>query len=216
MTTTSSEQTEHYATAPFEWVGGELCLDFVNTAAWEGSRSHSDRFVSLARVGQFGEEAGVITAAQRRELSARSAEQSARDLARILAVRRVLQSTFRAIADDGTLSPRELDAFNEYLRRALSTFELVPHADGFALAPSADDPVATIAAAVVWSAAKLLSDAESLAHLRLCGSETCGWQFVDRSRNRSRRWCNMRDCGNRAKARRYYARHRGATDATGA
>jgi predicted RNA-binding Zn ribbon-like protein len=32
----------------------------------------------------------------------------------------------------------------------------------------------------------------------------CGWLFVDESRNGSRRWCSMKDCGNRAKARRHY------------
>jgi predicted RNA-binding Zn ribbon-like protein len=43
--------------------------------------------------------------------------------------------------------------------------------------------------------------------LKACRSETCGWAFYDRSRNHSRTWCDMSDCGNRAKARRYRARH---------
>jgi predicted RNA-binding Zn ribbon-like protein len=211
MTTTTSDQTEHYATAPFEWVGGELCLDFVNTTAWERARSHGDRFVSLERVAQFGEEAGLISTDERRSVSDRSVEQSSQDLARALKVRRVLQSTFRAIASNGALSAKELEVFNDHLRRALSSFELVADESGYSLASASSDPVARILAAVVWSAARLLGDADELARLRLCGSDTCGWQFVDRSRNHSRRWCNMRDCGNRAKARRYYARHRGAS-----
>jgi len=41
----------------------------------------------------------------------------------------------------------------------------------------------------------------------------CGWLFFDASRNRSRRWCNMEDCGNRAKAKRHYARERVQTPA---
>jgi predicted RNA-binding Zn ribbon-like protein len=44
--------------------------------------------------------------------------------------------------------------------------------------------------------------------LKACPDETCGWAFYDRSRNRSRTWCSMSACGNRAKARSYRARHR--------
>lgn len=42
--------------------------------------------------------------------------------------------------------------------------------------------------------------------LRECAGEDCGWLFLDTSRNRSRRWCDMGDCGNRAKAKRHYRR----------
>ncbi|HEV2391667.1 MAG TPA: CGNR zinc finger domain-containing protein [Verrucomicrobiae bacterium] len=42
--------------------------------------------------------------------------------------------------------------------------------------------------------------------MRLCQGDTCGWLFVDSSKNHSRRWCDMRDCGNRAKARRHRAK----------
>ena len=44
--------------------------------------------------------------------------------------------------------------------------------------------------------------------LKACPNDTCHWAFYDRSRNRSRTWCRMSVCGNRAKARSYRARHR--------
>jgi predicted RNA-binding Zn ribbon-like protein len=43
---------------------------------------------------------------------------------------------------------------------------------------------------------------------RQCAAPECGWLFLDASRNHSRRWCRMSDCGNRAKARRRYQRRR--------
>ena len=43
---------------------------------------------------------------------------------------------------------------------------------------------------------------------RMKACPACGWAFYDRSRNRSRTWCTMAICGNRAKARSYRARHR--------
>jgi predicted RNA-binding Zn ribbon-like protein len=44
--------------------------------------------------------------------------------------------------------------------------------------------------------------------MKACRAEDCRWAFYDRSRNRSRAWCSMRECGNRAKARSYRARQR--------
>jgi predicted RNA-binding Zn ribbon-like protein len=50
----------------------------------------------------------------------------------------------------------------------------------------------------------LLSDA--LARVRACGADSCRWLFLDTSKNHTRRWCNMKVCGNRAKARRFQER----------
>jgi predicted RNA-binding Zn ribbon-like protein len=44
--------------------------------------------------------------------------------------------------------------------------------------------------------------------MKACAAEDCRWAFYDRSRNRSRTWCSMAECGNRAKARTYRARQR--------
>ena len=49
------------------------------------------------------------------------------------------------------------------------------------------------------------------ARVRICEAPDCEWLFYDTSKNRSRRWCDMRQCGNRMKARRHYRRlQRGA------
>ena len=64
---------------------------------------------------------------------------------------------------------------------------------------------------VVWNefqraeAAELFSRPEPLP-LKRCIGRNCGWFFLDTSRNKSRHWCSMTDCGNRAKARRHRAR----------
>ena len=60
------------------------------------------------------------------------------------------------------------------------------------------------------SAADLLvsSDAE---FIKDCGDPTCRWLFLDTSKNHTRRWCDMKTCGNRMKARRHQARSQGAS-----
>ncbi len=60
---------------------------------------------------------------------------------------------------------------------------------------------------VVWSAAELLTS-EAVKRVGQCADEKCGWIFWDSSRNKTRRWCDMKDCGNRAKFRRHYQKTR--------
>ncbi len=65
--------------------------------------------------------------------------------------------------------------------------------------------VAADAAGAVLLAAARLADAGAWARVKLCAAETCRWAFLDESRNRSRSWCSMDVCGNRAKARSFRA-----------
>jgi predicted RNA-binding Zn ribbon-like protein len=64
---------------------------------------------------------------------------------------------------------------------------------------------------VARSAADLLTSQEQ-SRVRECAASDCGWLFLDLSRNRSRRWCDMETCGNRTKARRHYARSKQEQD----
>ena len=55
-----------------------------------------------------------------------------------------------------------------------------------------------------------LATSSGVTRVKECASDNCNWLFLDVSKNRSRRWCDMKDCGNRAKARRHRARSRSA------
>jgi predicted RNA-binding Zn ribbon-like protein len=70
---------------------------------------------------------------------------------------------------------------------------------------SATDGLEQILFAVLTSAAELLAS-DRLKRIRECASADCTWLFIDMSRNRTRRWCDMKGCGNRMKARRHYRR----------
>ena len=56
---------------------------------------------------------------------------------------------------------------------------------------------------IVWSAVELLRS-EGLERVGECAGADCRWLFIDRSRRHNRKWCDMGDCGNRAKVRRHY------------
>ncbi|MFI5801706.1 CGNR zinc finger domain-containing protein [Streptomyces sp. NPDC051561] len=80
-----------------------------------------------------------------------------------------------------------------------------------ALAPSPELPPARHALATLAIAWTEIGTTGDIARLKRCAEHACAWVFWDTSKNRSRRWCSMRVCGNRTKARRYAAK-RATTD----
>jgi predicted RNA-binding Zn ribbon-like protein len=73
-------------------------------------------------------------------------------------------------------------------------------------------PASMIPDRLVVAAVELVRTVE-LRQLRACPVDEggCGWLFLDRSRNGSRRWCAMEDCGTRAKIRKLSERRRATT-----
>ena len=103
-------------------------------------------------------------------------------------------------------SPQHLAVLNRALADALPHRRVVQSGRGFSLGWDDTDDLRRMLWPVALSAVELLAG-DHAAPVKLCGMrETtgCSWLFVDESRNGSRRWCSMKDCGNRAKARRHY------------
>jgi predicted RNA-binding Zn ribbon-like protein len=195
--------------AEFEWVGGRTSLDFTNTVSWHPDSLRRERLERYEHVLDWGVGAGVLTADRARELAAAaelSPEGASRALERALLVRELLHRLFVAVADGKEPEPGLVHSFNGLLARSLGHLCLTDAADSLAWQTSRDDLDAVLHP-VIWSAAQILSSGDR-ALLRRCANDVCGWVFVDESRNKRRRWCDMRDCGNRAKARRHYARRR--------
>lgn len=69
--------------------------------------------------------------------------------------------------------------------------------------PAPADPVATALAVLAADAVDLATGG---ADIRICSADDCGLRFVDASPRRTRQWCSMSRCGNRAKARAHYER----------
>lgn len=188
----------------FSFSGGWLCLDFCNTADGDIRGEWTENLREYGDLVLWGREAGSITEDEASRLL-RSASERPEDadqtLQKARALRRVIYDVFSAVAD---AQQPQLSAFNTALGEAAAHVQIVTTSDNFNWdwpGESLEKPLWP----VIWSAAELLlSDKRAL--VRECGSETCSWLFLDTSRNHSRRWCDMKGCGNRAKARRHYAR----------
>lgn len=68
--------------------------------------------------------------------------------------------------------------------------------------------LATDPLGVIGTAAVALAGDGRWDRVKICPADDCRWAFYDRSKNRSRHWCSMAECGGRAKSRTFRARHR--------
>ena len=208
------------AGTPFKLVGGRVCLDFINTVSGRlpnrdaAGRNYADviRNEWVAGFGdlvRWGRVAGLVSPAEAAALvrSARGAPaKAARVVARARAVREALYRLFVAVTHRWRPEAADVEVLNRELSRARTRERLRPGARGFGCTWEAD-PAALdrVLWPVVRSAAELLLSDE-LARVRRCDGADCRWLYFDTSRSRNRRWCDMADCGNVAKARRYRLR----------
>jgi predicted RNA-binding Zn ribbon-like protein len=143
-------------------------------------------------------------------------------LRRARALREALFAIFSAVAGGDVPGATDLETLNDELKRAMGHARIVAGQGGDPIRPGsvrgkhagyrwgwegAGDDLDQILWPVARSAAELLTD-DSLARVRECDAGNCAWLFLDTSRNRSRRWCDMTVCGNREKAQRHYRRIR--------
>lgn len=206
--------------AQVKLVGGQLCLDFVNTVDGRGSyspRSNSpsgnnvlgDKLGNYSDLVEWSQHAGIITAPESRRLieeGRRSVTEAAKVFERAVALREALYRIFKARLTGGMPRSIDLDIVNDELQRARSHERLTRAGDGFKwewVGPGA--ALDRMLWSIAHSGAEYLT-AGDLSRLRECGGEECGWLFEDTSKNRSRQWCLMQDCGNLEKVRRFRAR----------
>jgi len=191
---------------------GHLALDFANTISRrEAPDASRERLTHYGRLVSWGREAELLTEKEEKRLRAEAFERpraAVAALRRAVALRESIFELFVALARGERAPERALDAVNAALPDALATLRL--RADGTRFSwrfAHGDADLAPILAPIVRAAADLLTS-DDLARVRECGSDTCFWLFLDRSKNGTRRWCDMKVCGNRAKARRHYHRER--------
>jgi predicted RNA-binding Zn ribbon-like protein len=195
---------------PFEFSGGALCLDFANTFGnrpqGNGETLHTPRDLV-----HWGVAAGLLDSFDRRR-SRRgpggAPTGTADPFDRAIALRESLYRVFSARASGGSPDRSDLDVLNGHLARALKHLRLETDESGYRWDwNGSPEPVDRVLWSVARSAAELLTS-EELDRIRECASDRCSWLFLDFSRSRRRRWCDMKTCGNRAKARRHYQRRK--------
>jgi predicted RNA-binding Zn ribbon-like protein len=182
-------------------------LDFVNTVDNRPAPSRRDLLAAYEDLVAWSLQAEVLNGREAealRILARRRAQQARRVLSEARRLREALYRVFSAIAAGFRPESADLDALNDRLPALLARSRLVRTPEGYTWTYSdGPDRLDRMLWAVMQSALGLLLAKDELPRLRECASATCGWLFMDRSKSRRRRWCNMQVCGNRAKVRRF-------------
>jgi predicted RNA-binding Zn ribbon-like protein len=190
-------------------IGGQLCLDFANTANNHGRADMKEYLLDYTALLGWARHARALGAADARQLAAEAGARpthAARALGRARDLRDALYRLLSAVAAGNRIAPNDLATFNAAVTLLPRQIELAATPAGLDWIWGAAERMELPLYPVIWSAAELLTSPKR-ALVRECQGRECTWLFLDTSRNRSRRWCSMEDCGNRAKAQRHYARY---------
>ncbi len=189
---------------------GDPCLNFANTRELRKGRQpqeflhgYADLLVFSRRVGLHGESKMVQL-----ELMAKKHPRLARaSFIRALELRESIYPAMTRVAEGKVPEAALLGRLSKLWRTAVASSELVCRQGDYRI----DWKIGATDLDAVWwpiaSAVIELLRSERRTFVKECRGVDCGWLFIDSSRNKTRAWCSMKACGNRAKAARYYARH---------
>ena len=197
---------------PFEYSGGNLCLDFTNTVDyWRDVEHRHDLLADYTRLLQWGEESGAIsrkTADQLKQLASETPGNAQSVLRAATQLRDAIYDIFAAVAHHHGIPSTAVATLNKAVQRAFEHAQIAHRNRHFVwewVLPERS------LEAMTWPVARAAADlltSEDLGLVRQCAADDCAWLFMDTTKNHRRRWCDMKTCGNRSKARRYYQRQK--------
>ena len=189
----------------------ELCLDFANTVDWHSSDRPQETLHTYEDLLAWAAAQAVISQNLVDALARRARREPQAAVAvyrRATALREAVYQIFLARIGGKPPARADVSVFNEELQRALAQYRVEFGVDGAAWRLAGEGAEFDLPVwPIVQSAAELLLSEVFRDRVGQCADPAgCGWLFLDLSKNRSRRWCSIRDCGNRAKQRRLQAR----------
>ena len=197
-------------TPQFQLFAGNVALDFANTLDYRYEpRKRVELLPDFASFVAFAVQSGILSGGEAHHLLARTRKPDAkRALQQVLRFREALYFLFLSVVSGQAPSPSHLRVYNRCLSEVRVSDSLTWDHPAFVLrAPDvAKSPYGPLRP--IMDAANRLLTSPDRRHIGECSDKTCRWLFLDHSKNHSRRWCSMALCGNRSKARRFYAQVR--------
>jgi predicted RNA-binding Zn ribbon-like protein len=192
--------------ASTQFFGGRSCLDFANTLDWRTSGDPVELIPDYGALLRWSERRGTLPRRAVRQLG------RARPSAALRAAMDdayALRSEIWAIAEAvGSGAHAPLGTLNRFLALLPAQPPLIRDGSRYVhdvVGRDLREPLWPI----LWSLSALLTS-DDVNRIGTCSGTGCGWFFVDESPNRTRLWCSSGTCGNRERARRAYAKRRGA------
>jgi predicted RNA-binding Zn ribbon-like protein len=194
---------------PFQLVAGHVALDLVNTLDDRFSEAGSLELLgSYEDLLRFAIQSELLTERQVKKLKSAEATKAERGmvLIQVRELREALAEVAYAQFEGREISAAGLALLEERFKQAAQHRVLSAEQSQIAWGWRG---LGRQVAAPLWLLAQASADlllSNQVAQLRSCASDTCRWLFLDTSKNHTRRWCDMKVCGNRMKARKFHAR----------
>jgi predicted RNA-binding Zn ribbon-like protein len=194
----------------FQLIAGQPALDLVNTLDWRFREGEPEELLaSYSDLVGFAAQLNLLTTRQARQLLRAASEKAA---ASLLEAARELREALAAILY-GAKNGRKPDAepvktLERCLNVARAHQELGWDAGRLQWCWTDAESAPDLPLWQIALSAERLMTSDQLAWVRECGNPECRWLFLDTSKNHTRRWCDMRLCGNRMKARRFKAQRK--------
>lgn len=196
-------------TKPFQLVAGHPVLDLVNTLDWRFREGGPEELLcTYDDVLRFSEQSKLLTASQaRRQRGAvRSAASEAMQSTREF--REMMAQILYALMDEEIPPSGAIKKLNQYFQEAQAARRLRWGESRLEMSWAGKEGEAQLPVWLLAQSASELLTSDVAEKIRACANPECRWLFLDTSKNRSRRWCDMSLCGNRMKARRFKAAHK--------
>ena len=191
-------------TKKYAFIGNNLSLDFVNTVGYISSENPIENLNSFSDLIEWSKQGKLISDDEAIVIFTKAKKnilESERVFWRVLRLRKSVYDIFRSVISGEEIFDKDLTVFNRELSLAMSKAEIFCR-EGELIWDWKNDGIERILFLITRIAAQLLTSSD-LEKLKCCSGENCGWLFYDTSKNKRRQWCDMRDCGNLAKARRF-------------
>ncbi|UCG54310.1 MAG: CGNR zinc finger domain-containing protein [Dehalococcoidia bacterium] len=194
---------------------GWLCLDFANTVDWHACANPEETLMTYTDLIDWSNQVGILSN-EKAEKLIRIANNKPASAEKILekarVIREAIYNIFSKVSHKLPVETADLTVLNKAVATMHSHSRLIPKDNNFLWDwHSNKERLDFVIWPILRSATELMTS-DALQRVGQCADEKgCGWLFWDSSRNKSRRWCDMQDCGNRAKVRRYYHRAKSLT-----
>lgn len=195
-------------TRKFELVGGHPALDLVNTLDWRFRETGREELLrDYGDLVQFVEQSDLIDAAEARGLISSVPESKGeRVLAAVRELREAAAEVFYAALDGNEPATSAIRRLQDRAKEAKQQQQMRWCGSNLVW----ELPQTATVALPLWLLSLRVEEfvtSDRMSLLRQCDSPECRWLFMDTSKNHTRRWCDMKICGNRMKARRFKAQH---------
>ena len=187
-----------------EHVGGPVCLDFTNTIKHRYEEPYVDYLSGTEEWLIWTKRSDLITDAELKLIQKyirQNPIKSQKELQGVIRSRESIYEIFKSISHDQKPPSDSLQLFTKKLHFAFKRFSLTIGANRKVSWSDKVVDLLTPLAPIVMSAYELLNS-NTLDRVKDC--KNCGWLYLDKSKNNSRKWCSMLTCGSSDKARRYY------------